>query len=501
MSSTNLLESKMRELGRQTIRAGDSTFVPNLLEWMGRAFGDAVERANYKGARPGVTQLESLIQALPAAIYATDVAGRITFYNEAAAELWGCRPELGKSEFCGSWKLYWPDGRPMPHGQCPMALALKEQREVRGMEAVAERPDGTRVRFVPYPTPLYDVSGTLIGAVNMLIDITDRKRADLHAQRLASIVESSDDAIVSKDLNGIITSWNGGAERLFGYKAEEVIGKPITILIPADRIDEEPEIIERVRRGERVDHYDTVRRRKDGSLIDISLTVSPLKDADGRIVGASKIARDITERKRAQEQQKLLVKEMKHRIKNSLATVQAIATQTLNQHVEERDAFIARLHALGNAHDLLTSETWQTASLHAIVTQALKPFQEQHHERIAVEGPADVWLDATKSVVVAMVIHELATNALKYGALSNGSGHVSVTWDQHSQPSLVKLVWRESGGPEVGPPERKGFGSHLIERAFGGQLGMAQLVFSPQGLTCMLEVAEVDSTGSSGERN
>ena len=133
-----------------------------------------------------------------------------------------------------------------------------------------------------------------------------------------------------------------------------------------------------MRRGERVDHYDTVRRRKDGSLIDISLTVSPLKNTDGRIVGGySKIARDITERKRAQEQQKLLVKEMKHRIKNSLATVQAIATQTLNRHAEERDAFIARLHALDNAHDLLTSETWQTAPLHSIVTQALKPFQEQ----------------------------------------------------------------------------------------------------------------------------
>ena len=201
----------------------------------------------------GDIQLENLIRALPAAIYTTDAAGRITFYNEAAAKLWGCRPELGKSEFCGSWKLYWPDGRPLPHGQCPMALALKEQREVRGMEAVAERPDGTLVHFAPYPTPLYDASGTLIGAVNMLIDISDRKRADMHAQRLASIVESSDDAIVSKDLNGIITSWNGGAERLFGYKPDEVIGKPITILIPADRMDEEPEIIERVRRGERVD--------------------------------------------------------------------------------------------------------------------------------------------------------------------------------------------------------------------------------------------------------
>ena len=477
----------MSELGRVRDR-GENTLVPDLLGWMGAAFGDAVERAGVRPFRLGRAQMEDVIRALPAAIYTTDAAGRITFYNEAAAELWGCCPELGKSEFCGSWKLYWPDGRPMPHGQCPMAIALKERREIRGMEAVAERPDGSFVHFVPYPTPLYDASGTLIGAVNMLIDISDRKRADMQAQRLAAIVESSDDAIVSKDLNGIITSWNHGAERLFGYTAEEVIGKPITMLIPPDRMGEEPEIIGRVRGGERVDHYDTVRRRKDGSLIDISLTVSPLKDADGRIVGASKIARDITERKRAQEQQKLLVNEMKHRIKNSLATVQAIATQTLNQHAKERDAFIARLHALGNAHDLLTSETWDTASLHAIVTQALKPFQEQHHERIAVEGPANVWLDSTKSVIVAMVVHELATNAIKYGALSNGSGRVSVAWKQHSQPNLVKLVWQESGGPKVSPPKQKGFGSHLIERAFGGQLGSAQLVFSPQGVSCTLEV-------------
>ena len=469
-------------------RAGESTFVPDLLQWMGRAFGDAAERARPQLRFPGGSQLEDLVRALPAAVYATDAAGRITFYNEAAADLWGCRPELGKDDFCGSWKLYWPDGKPMPHDQCPMALALKEQREVRGMEAVAERPDGSRVHFIPHPTPLFDTSGVLMGAVNMLIDITDRKRADVHAQRLASIVESSDDAIVSKDLNGIITSWNRGAERLFGHTPDEVIGKPITILIPADRMDEEPRILERLRQGERIDHYDTVRRRKDGSLIDISLTVSPLKDADGRVIGASKIARNITERKRAQEQQKLLVREMKHRIKNSLATVQAIATQTLNQHANERDAFIARLHALGNAHDLLTSETWEKASLQAIVTQALKPFQEQRKESITVDGPDEVWLDPTTSVVVAMVIHELATNAVKYGALSNGSGHVSVAWERQTQPNRVKLVSQESGGPKVSAPKHQGFGSYLIKRAFGGQLGSARLEYNPQGLFCTLEV-------------
>lgn len=375
----------------------------------------------------------------------------------------------------------------MPHDQCPMALALKERRELRGMEAVAERPDGTLVPFVPYPTPLYDAAGRLIGAVNMLVDISDVKRADIAAQRLAAIVESSDDAIVSKDLNGIIMTWNRGAERLFGYTQDEVIGKPITILMPPERIDEEPGILARVRRGERVDHYETVRRRKDGSLIDISLTVSPLRDAHGKIVGASKIARDVTERKRALERQKLVVSEMRHRIKNSLSTIQAIATQTLNKHVEERDAFIGRLHALSRAHDVLTSEAWERATLSAVVNRALEPFQ-QYQERITASGPGPLWLDASKGVMVTMVVHELVTNAVKYGALSNATGHISLTWERTDQPDLAKLVWQESGGPEVVPPKAKGFGSHLIERGFGGQLGSARLVFNPSGLVCTLEI-------------
>jgi PAS domain S-box-containing protein len=120
---------------------------------------------------------------LPAAAYTTDAQGRITSYNEAAADLWGCRPDIGKSEFCGSWKLYWPDGRPLPHDECPMALALKEKRAIRGMEAVAEQPDGSRVPFIPYPTPLFDACGQLMGAINMLVDISDRKRAELTLAR------------------------------------------------------------------------------------------------------------------------------------------------------------------------------------------------------------------------------------------------------------------------------------------------------------------------------
>jgi two-component system, chemotaxis family, CheB/CheR fusion protein len=241
-------------------------------------------------------KLHDLLNLLPAAVYTTDAAGCITFYNETAAALWGRRPTLNIDRWCGSWRMYWPDGTPLPHDQCPMAVVLKEGRAVAGQEAVVERPDGTRMPFMAFPSPLRDATGKVVGAVNMFVDITERKRNEEMAQRLASIVESSDDAIISKSLDGTITSWNNGAARLFGYAAGEIIGKPVRILIPPDRQHEEDAIIERVSRGERIEPYETVRLGKDGRLLEISLTVSPIRDAQGKIIGASKIARDISDR-------------------------------------------------------------------------------------------------------------------------------------------------------------------------------------------------------------
>jgi len=361
-----------------------------------------------------------------------------------------------------------------------MAMVLKTGRPVRGVEAVAERPDGTRVPFAPYPTPLFNGAGELVGAVNMLMDITHRVHSQEMAQRLASIVQSSDDAIVSKDLSGTIMSWNAGAVRLFGYSAEEAIGKPITMLIPPERADEEVSILSRLRRGERIEHFETVRRRKDGALIDISLTVSPVHGVDGRVIGASKIARDITERRRAQEQQKLLLGEIMHRVKNTLATVQAIASQTLRRApADERGAFTARLHALSKAHDLLTSDTWDRAPLRAVVASALAPFQR---ERIALEGP-DVVLDTSRALHLTLVIHELATNAVKFGALSSATGRVHFQW-RFLEPGRVKFSWREAGGPPVARPRRKGFGSVLVEHSFE----RARFEHARSGLLCEFEL-------------
>jgi PAS domain S-box-containing protein len=263
---------------------------------------DIAQRERIEEAlRESEARYRNLLLALPAAVYTTDREGRITLCNDQAARLWGRHPDLGKDLWCGSFRMFRPDGTSLPHAQCPMAVALEEGRSVLGQEIVVERPDGSRVCVLPYPVPLRDASGVIVGAVNMLVDISDRKRAEETRSQLAAIVESSDDAIIAMSIAGTITSWNKGAEKIFGYAAEEIVGRSITTLTAPGSSDAPLAILERVRQGEQVNHYETVRRTKDGRNIFVSLAVSPVKDALGHIIGASKIARDITEQKRLEE--------------------------------------------------------------------------------------------------------------------------------------------------------------------------------------------------------
>ncbi|WP_245473930.1 PAS domain S-box protein [Bradyrhizobium zhanjiangense] len=442
-----------------------------------------------------VADLEAILKSLPAAIYTTDPEGRITFYNETAAELWGVRPELHRSEFCGSWKLYWPDGTPLPHDQCPMAVALKERRAINGQEAAAERPDGTRIPFLAYPTPLFDEVGELVGAVNMLVNISGRKSAELASQRLAAIIESSDDAIISKDTNGIITSWNGGAQRLFGYCEHEVIGKPVTILIPCDRQDEEPAILSRIRRGERIEHYETIRRRKDGSLVDISLSVSPILDSSGNVVGASKIARDISDRRRAEEQKNLLLGEMNHRVKNLFALAGGLvnlsargATSVPDLVSDLRGKFLA----LSRAHSLTLSgaetDAHQITTLHTLMAEVTEPYDHEgtSERRIAVSGP-DIQLGRSAVTNLALLLHEFATNALKYGALVDPSGQVRIECFEREHDFCI--TWREAGVVSpAGESAREGFGSCLARAATTALNGSFSRDFTSNGLEIRLTV-------------
>ena len=311
-----------------------------------------------------------LLQALPTALYTTDAEGRITFFNEAAVEFWGHRPEIGESQWCGAWKLFWPDGTPLPHDQCPMAVAVHEDRVIRNLEAVAERPDGVRVPFVPYPTPLHDSSGRLTGAVNMLVDISFHKEAEAR--------------------------------------------------------------------------------------------------------------------------QRLLINELNHRVKNTLASVQSIIMQTLRRADDlegARQSVEHRLVALARAHDLLTQESWRSAQLSDVVAASLIGHCADR-DRLTIKGPP-VTLTPKAALALSMALHELCTNALKYGALRSEGGRIAVCWrvqDKDGVPYL-QLYWTESGGPAVIPPARQGFGARLIERGLAGELaGEASLTFPRAGAQCRIDI-------------
>jgi PAS domain S-box-containing protein len=263
--------------------------------------------------RTSEQRYKTLFDLVPVAVYTCDANGFIQEYNERAVELWGHDPGRNGEEarFCGSHKIYYPDDRPMPHEEYPLARALRgEKLTPKDLEIVVERPGGEKRHVISAPKVVTDQRGNIVGAINCLFDITERKQAETGLMRLAAIVQSSHDAIAAKTLNGIITDWNQSAERIFGYKPKEIIGKSILTLIPKDRQSEEEEILRKIRRGESLEHYETVRCRKDGKLIDVSLTISPIKGPKGEIIGVSKIARDITEQKqtvrRLAEQARLL---------------------------------------------------------------------------------------------------------------------------------------------------------------------------------------------------
>jgi PAS domain S-box-containing protein len=342
--------------------------------------------------------------------------------------------------------------------------------------------------------PIRDRSGAVMFLHPTGIDITDRRKAEAALREreqqlrwLASIVDYSDDAIVSKNLDGIITSWNRGAERLFGYSAAEAIGQPITMIIPQDRYDEERTILTRIRRGEHINHFETIRQRKHGESIIVSLTVSPVKDAADRIVGASKIARDITEQRRSQQQIAILAQEAEHRSKNLLANVQATVMLSQSDTAEGlKGAIHGRIRALANVHSLFVESRWIGAELSKIAEQELAPYAAIGEARVRIDGP-EVLLSPNVAQALAVTMHELATNAAKYGSLSLGAGRIELTWS-HATDGKLLLRWAEKGGPTVTEPTRRGFGGRIIDQMIGQLDGKATFSWHPEGLICAINL-------------
>lgn len=304
-------------------------------------------RSKEQALRERDVRFKRMLDALPGAVYTTDAQGLVTYLNPAAEALSGRALRIGVDRWCASWRLLRPDGTPLGAHECPMEEALRG-RDVRGMELIAERPDGSRIWLEPHPSAIRDESGRIVGGINMVVDVSQRKQVDLGLARLAAIVESSDDAIVSKNLDGVITTWNRGAERMFGYPAAEAVGRSITLIIPPDRESEEDEVLRRIRSGQSIDHFETERRTKDGRTIHVSLSVSPLRDRSGRVVGASKVARDITERKAAEaalaDHQRLLEERVQDRTSQ-------LKTAHERLRLADRMAAVGTL-AAGLAHDM-----------------------------------------------------------------------------------------------------------------------------------------------------
>lgn len=289
-----------------------------------------------------------------------------------------------------------------------------------------------------------------------------------HRAWLAALIEGSDDAIISKDLDGVIRTWNYGAERMFGYAAGEIIGRPVTVLIPDDLQEEEPQIMAAIRSGHRLDHFETRRRRKDGSPVDISLTISPIFSRQGQIVGASKIARDISGWRRLEEQRQLLIGEMQHRIKNLFAMAGAVVSLSMRAAPSAEAALAlvgARMNALARAHEATVACVYSGAagglasSLRALLEAIGSPYETGG--RVVIDGP-DVEVSGAALGNLALILHELATNSAKYGALSVVEGRLCVRINVDD--ALLRLVWTEITGRPPEKPREQGFGSRLEQR-------------------------------------
>jgi PAS domain S-box-containing protein len=240
-----------------------------------------------------LARLGSIVDSADDAIVSKDLDGIVQTWNKAAEQMFGYMAEemIGRS----ITTLIPADRR---QEEAEVLGRIRQGQRVDHFETIRQRKDGSLLEVSLTISPIRTSNGTIVGASKIAREITTRKRLERDASRLAAIVSSSDDAIASKDLNGIVQTWNAAAERMFGYTADDIIGKSIALIIPPDRLSEEEEVLRRIRAGKSVDNFDTVRRRKDGSVIEISLTVSPIRDHRGTVIGASKIARDISSQRR-----------------------------------------------------------------------------------------------------------------------------------------------------------------------------------------------------------
>ena len=469
----------------------------------GRLVGVHIDITERKQAEERLQESErkvrELLGALPAAIYVTDAVGHIIYCNQSAVDLWGTEPVLGKDKWSDLVKFYHADGSPMVLEDCPTEVALKHGRIARGQEAIVERRGGTRIPVIPYPTPLRDESGTIVGVVNMTVDISERRKVELAlAERNIQLSLAGKAVLVgsySYDTNTEMMQISEGYVAIHGFPegtTEIARSECLAGVHPDDigRAEQARSEAFRACRGEYSVEYRIVRPDNEMRWVETRCFIS--YGSEGRPQRVVGVSIDITERKRVEEQQGKLVAELDHRVKNVLATVQAIAAQTL-QASSTMEHFVAaldgRIRSMGLTHELLSHRRWRGIPLAELVGRELAPYATGSNTEFS--GP-EVMLSAEAGQAMATVLHELVTNAAKHGALSASTGRVSIDWRlplNGSASGRLALSWRETGGPLVVSPSKSGYGMDVVRSVIPYELGgTVDHVLAPEGARCRMEI-------------
>jgi PAS domain S-box-containing protein len=449
---------------------------------------------------------EGILELLPIATFICDAKGTILQYNRHAVAVWGSAPEPGQTheEFRKTTRFFEMDGTPVARSLVAEVLATGQP--VRDVERIIEYADGATLIVSVNIDPLRNAKGELAGAVSCFLDITDRKRAAtalersrLHVleqeQRLAATYEHAAIGISEIDTDGRFLRVNEAICAISGFSRKELLASRLFRYTHPDDVDPDREAFRKQVAGE-LEFYSMEKRfiRKDGRVIWLSVRSSPVRDVDNRLQYVVRVVQDITEHKASERRQKLLMDELNHRVKNTLATVQSLASQTARvAHTPAafRERFEGRLIALSKAHDQLTMHHWESADLRELLSASLAPYAGVQSERVVLRGE-DIELRPRAVLTLAMAMHELTTNAAKYGALSVPGGRIEIHWQSvHAgdRRPVLRIDWIEQGGPQVSDPEQRGFGSKLIEGSIAAELGgTARLAFRPEGLRCEIVI-------------
>ena len=461
---------------------------------------------------------DGILDLLPIPTFICDAQGVILQYNKRAVEVWGRAPRPGQThdEFSEDRRMSELDGTPMTRSL--LADVLATGKPVRDAERVVTRDDGSQMFASINIDPLRNAKGELVGAVNCFMDISERKRMDEaleqsrlrgleQDQRLAATYDHVAIGISEVAPDGTFLRVNEAICAITGYSREELLSiKLFTRTFPEDA-DLDRAGFEQQVSGE-LEFYSAEKRfrHKDGRLIWMAVSSSPVRDASGKLLYVVRVVQDITERKAAERRQKLLIDELNHRVKNTLARVQSLAAQTArgtSDPKEFRERFEGRLIALSKAHDQLTEHHWENGDLRALIAESVAPYAGAGSERVAPRGET-VELGPRAVLTLAMAFHELTTNAAKYGALSGPNGRIEIGWHRAAaegeRPAQLRIDWVETGGPAVVEPERRGFGSRMIEGSIEAELGgSARMYFKPEGLRCEIVVPLTSATAGDSE--